>query len=432
MRVLVTGAYGLIGSACLVRLHGAGHDVVAAGRSIASASLRFPYARWIETDFCRLVSAEDWMPLLAGVDAVVNCVGVLQDGIRDDVQRVQFAGTAALFDACQRAGVRRVVHVSAIGAAPDGPSAFSRSKAAAEAHLKTLALDWVILRPALVLAPAVYGGTAMLRGIAAFPGCVPLVRAGARVQVIGIDDVVETVVRALAPDAPDKVIWDVAHPHVHTLAEIVIAMRGWLGFAPRHVLRLPDAIGKTVAAVADVIGWLGWRSPARTTALAQLTAGVLGDPSAWMAATGLRPQNLDEILAARPATIQDRWFSRLYLLKPLAILGLALTAIGAGAVAFHSYWTIAAGALGISTWVFARHVLTGLIYAALSVGIGLGILVRATSRCALVALLVLVLARTADYVVTTLQLRLVPSAIIFSEIPILLTALFVLAILDER
>jgi uncharacterized protein YbjT (DUF2867 family) len=67
---------------------------------------------------------------------VVNCVGVLQDGLRDDVRRVQLDGTTALFDGCVRAGVRRVVHISAIGIAPDGPSAFSRSQAEAEAYLQ--------------------------------------------------------------------------------------------------------------------------------------------------------------------------------------------------------------------------------------------------------------------------------------------------------
>ena len=170
MRVLVTGAYGLIGATCLARLHIARHDVVAAGRSVRSARRGLPYAQWIAADFRRLASAEAWQPLLQGIDAVVNCVGVLQDGLHDDVQRVQLDGTKALFDGCVRAGVKRVIHISAIGAEPDGPSAFSRSKAAAEAYLKELPLDWVILRPALVLGPAVYGGTAMLRGIAAFPG----------------------------------------------------------------------------------------------------------------------------------------------------------------------------------------------------------------------------------------------------------------------
>ena len=244
MRVLVTGAYGLIGSACLARLYEAGHDVVAAGRSIGTARRRFPYAQWIEADFLRLRDAQTWQGLLSDIDAVVNCVGVLQDGLRDDVERVQRSGTVTLFDGCARAGVQRLVHISALAADAAGPSAFARTKAAAEAHLQTLALDWVILRPALVLAPAVYGGTAMLRGIAAFPFVVPLVHADARVQVVSLDDVAETVVRAIAPTSPGRVSWDVAHPQVHGLAEIVTALRGWLGFAPRRVLPLPGVVGE--------------------------------------------------------------------------------------------------------------------------------------------------------------------------------------------
>jgi uncharacterized protein YbjT (DUF2867 family) len=207
MRVLVTGAYGLIGSACLARLYAAGHEVVGAGRSIGAAQRRMPYAQWVVADFARLHDGAAWQPLLQNIDAVVNCVGVLQDSLRDHVERVQLTGTKALFDGCVRAGVKHVVHVSAIGAEAEGPSLFSRTKAAAEAYLATLPLDWVILRPALVLGSGVYGGTAMLRGIAAFPGFVPIVGSHARIQVIGLDDVAETVVRALAPGAPGRVVW---------------------------------------------------------------------------------------------------------------------------------------------------------------------------------------------------------------------------------
>ena len=327
MRVLVTGAYGLIGAACLARLHAGDHQVVGAGQKIASARRRFPYAQWITADFNKLAEPGAWLPLLHGIDAVVNCVGVLQDGLRDDVQRVQLNGTKALFDGCVRAGVKRVIHISAIGAEPDGPSGFSRSKAGAEAYLKELALDWVILRPALVLGPAVHGGTAMLRGIAAFPGLVPIVRADARIQVIELDDLTETVARALAPVAPARTVWDVTHPQVHPLADIVTAIRAWLGFRPRRVVALPNAIACMMARLADALGWLGWRSPARSTSLAQLSAGVVGDPARWVAETGIAPKSLAQILAARPASVQDRWFAQLYLLKPLAILGVAIAAI---------------------------------------------------------------------------------------------------------
>src|SRR5688572_6795314 len=116
MRVLVTGAYGLIGSAVLLRLHRDGHELVAAGRRIAEARRRAPYARWVEADYRKLTLAGDWLPLLEDIDAVVNCVGVLQDGARDNVRRVHVEATTAMFAACERIGLRRVIHISAIGA----------------------------------------------------------------------------------------------------------------------------------------------------------------------------------------------------------------------------------------------------------------------------------------------------------------------------
>lgn len=108
MRVLVPGAYGLIGSACLARLRSEGHELIGLGRSIDQARWRFPYARWITADFAKLTDPAAWQAFLQGIDAVVNCVGVLQNGLGDSVKRVQLDATVALFKACERAGIRRV------------------------------------------------------------------------------------------------------------------------------------------------------------------------------------------------------------------------------------------------------------------------------------------------------------------------------------
>ncbi|MGA8649465.1 MAG: NAD(P)H-binding protein [Xanthobacteraceae bacterium] len=433
MRVLVTGAYGLIGAACLARLHAAGHEVVAAGRSLRSARRRFSYAQWIAADFGRLGTGAAWEPLLQGVDAVVNCVGVLQDGLRDDVQQVQLEGTKALFDGCVRAGVKRLVHVSAIGAEADGPSAFSRSKAAAEAYLTKLPLDWVILRPALVLGSAVYGGTAMLRAIAAFPGIVPIIQADARLQIIGLDDLAETLERALAPNAPGRVVWEVAHPQVHSLAEIVTAIRGWLGFAPGLLLPLPRAVGKIVAGVADALGFLGWRSPARTTALAQLTAGVVGDPAAWMAATGIVPKSLDQILAARPASVQDRWFARLYLLKPLAVAGLAVAAVVPNAEQLATLLGFRPSHDGVLWWLsIPRPMLPGAASSAIALLAGLSLLFRPAARFGLIVLLAVTLLQIVDHWVRPWIYLVAPLDAVAFKLPMVLAILFSLAILDDR
>ena len=431
MRVLVTGAYGLIGSACLARLYAAGHEVVGAGRSIGAAQRRMPYAQWVVADFARLHDGAAWQPLLQNIDAVVNCVGVLQDSLRDHVERVQLTGTKALFDGCVRAGVKHVVHVSAIGAEAEGPSPFSRTKAAAEAYLATLPLDWVILRPALVVGSGVYGGTAMLRGIAAFPGFVPIVGSHARIQVIGLDDVAETVVHALAPATQGRVVWDVAHPQVHALSGVVTAIRGWQGFPPRPVLPLPDAVGKIVAALADAAAWLGWRSPARSTSLAQLTAGVVGDPAPWMAATGIAPKSLEQILAVRPASV-SRWFARLYLLKPIAIIGLAACSLSIGALEFVAASKFAGSLWSLSGSAFVVEVVPALVAGAVEFALGVAMLVRRTARFAIITLLVLTLLGTIMNAVAELSRVQYPVSVFAVGIPGLLALLFTLSILDER
>jgi uncharacterized protein YbjT (DUF2867 family) len=221
MRVLVTGAYGLIGAACLGRLRLEGHDLVGAGRSIAEAQRRFPYARWIAADFHELTSPVSWHELLSGIDAVVNCVGALQDGARDDLKRVHVDAPVALFAACEQRGVRRVVHISAIGAECDGPTRFARTKGETESDLKARDLDWLILRPGLVLASSVYGGTAMLRGAAGVPGVTPVVAAASPVQVVAMEDVTETVAWALRPGAPARLSLDLVCPQQLTVADIV-------------------------------------------------------------------------------------------------------------------------------------------------------------------------------------------------------------------
>jgi uncharacterized protein YbjT (DUF2867 family) len=431
MRVLVTGAYGLIGSAVLGRLGRDGHELVAAGRDIHGGPDRAPFARWIEADFGRLSRSEDWKPLLDGIEAVINCVGALQDGSRDSLAGVQ-AGTSALFAACERAEIRRVVQISAIGAERDGPTAFARTKAASEIDLAARDLDWVILRPGLVLAPAVYGGTAMLRGVAAMPWRTVMVEPEARVQVIGIDELVETVARCLASGAPVKVRWDVAHPQVLRLREIVGAIRRWLGFPAQPIIGLPRPLAAVVARFADALGFLGWRSPARTTAIRQLAMGVVGDPAPWIAATGIAPQSFADILRQQPASVADRWFARMFLLKPLAILGLSLFWTLTGLVTLGPGREAAMAHLAAAGFPPTIAVPTFWLGAWFDVVLGLALLIRPMARLVLHVMLI----GTAFYLligtVLAPQLWADPLGPFLKIIPMLIATLFTLAILDER
>ena len=432
MRVLVTGAYGLIGSAVLTRLHRDGHELVGAGRAIEEAQRRLRFAQWIEADFARLRTAQDWRALLAGIDAVVNCVGVLQDGARDDVQAVQVEGTCALFDACAQAGIRRVIHISAIGAAADGPTPFSRTKAQADAHLSTLDLDWTILRPALVLAPAAYGGTAMLRGLAGIPLVTPVAGAASQVQVVSVDDVAATIAHCLRSGTGAKATWELAHPQVLALGDVVSALRSWHGFAPQPLLRLPAIAQGVIVICAEIAGLLGWRSPARSTALIQLTKGVVGDPSTWMNATGVKPKSLDAILAERPANVQDRWFARLYLLKPVAIVALAAFWIASGVVALGPGRAAALEHLTQAGLAPANAELGLVLGSLIDIALGFAVCVRRLARRALQAMMIVPLAYLLIGTIAAPQLWADPLGPYVKIIPVLLATCFTLAILDER
>jgi len=432
MRVLITGAYGLIGSAILARLNRDGHELIGCGRALDMPRRRFPYARWVEADFARLTQAQAWLPLLAGVEAVVNCVGVLQDSARDDVARVHVDGTVALFDACVRCGIARVVHVSAIGADTAGPTPFARTKAQADAHLAGLDLDWVILRPALVLAPAAHGGSAMLRGLAGVPLVTPVAAADSRLQVVSIDDVAATVALSLRPGAAAKVTWELAHPQVLTLGELVRTLRAWHGFPPQPQMSLPRAAAVVIAWLAGVAAWLGWRTPARSTAMSQLDVGVIGDPAPWMSATAIKPKSLAAILAEPPAGVQDRWFARLYLLKPLAIVSLALFWIATGLIALGPGRAASlaqldtAGVHGLA----ADLILVG--GALLDIVLGCVLVVRRTAR----ATLIVMLAVTPVYLlvgsILAPQLWADPLGPLTKIVPMMVATLFTLAIIDER
>ena len=431
MRVLVVGAYGLIGSHVLVALRRAGHDIVAAGRRIDAARRAYPYARWIAADLARMRAPADWAPLLAGVDGVINCAGVLQDGPRDDLRGVQVDGTVALFQACAAAGVRRLVHVSAVGVGPGAGTAFFATKHEAEAALAAIDIDWVVLRPGLVLAPMAYGGTALLRGLAGFPWIVPAVHAGSLVQSVAVDDVAAAALRALDPAAPARVAVDVVADEPTRLGDLLTALRAWLGLPPAPVVPLPAWTARLTAAAADGAGWAGWRSPMRSTAMAQARDGVTGTVGACERLLGVRPKSLAETLEAWPAGVQERWFARLYFVKPLALAVLALFWLVSGLIGLARIGD-AAAVLTLAGW--SGGAATAAVVAGSLVDIALAALVcfRRTAPAALIGMLAVSAAYLLAATVVRPDLWLDPLGALVKTVPAALLALATLAVMDER
>ena len=323
MRVLVTGASGLIGAAVVARLLAAGHRVVGVARDTARPARSVPTAQWVAIDIARATRPEDWLPCLAGIDTVVNCAGVLQDSARDSTRGVHVDGIGALFAACERAGVRRVVQISAIGVDRGAPTAFSATKREGDDALMRRDLDWTVLRPSVALGPAAYGGSALFRGMAALP-VLPVVSDTGPLQVVQLDDVTATVEFFLMPDAPARVALDLAGPERLSVTDIVRQYRAWLGWPEPRLVAVPARLAVVAFRLGDFAGWFGWRPPLRTTARQELRRGAVGDPLPWTELTGIAPQSLAAALSRRPASVQERWFAALYLLKPVIFIIIAL------------------------------------------------------------------------------------------------------------
>ena len=146
MNVLLTGASGFIGSHLARALRAAEYVVIEARRDVDDSTASVP------ADFTRDLSVRDWLPKLAGIDAVINAVGIVREHGAQTFESIHKRAPQALFTACVAAGVRRVVQISALGA-DCGMTRYFLSKRAADDYLATLPLGWTIVRPAMVFGP---------------------------------------------------------------------------------------------------------------------------------------------------------------------------------------------------------------------------------------------------------------------------------------
>jgi uncharacterized protein YbjT (DUF2867 family) len=172
-----------------------------------------------------------------GADAVVNLVGILFPAGKQTFKAVQDEGARHVAEAARSAGVGTLVHISAIGASPDAPSVYARTKAAGEAAVKAVIPDAVILRPSIVFGPEddFFNRFAALARIAP---ALPLIGGGkTRFQPVFVGDVARAVLAGLTGKAGAGAPYELGGPEVLTLKEV---MQRVLAYAMRKRLLVPE------------------------------------------------------------------------------------------------------------------------------------------------------------------------------------------------
>jgi uncharacterized protein YbjT (DUF2867 family) len=238
MRILVTGATGLIGSRLTQTLLQAGHRVVCAGRRPPGIE----GAEFVAADFSHPPGDDWWARQLVGMDAVVNAVGIFREGKNQSFDAIHHRGPVELFRACVTAGVGRVVQISALGADAGAQSAYHRSKRQADQALQALDIPAAIVQPSLVF--ALQGrSTGLFTALAACRLLVLPRRGASLVQPIHLDDVVDGVVALLQRGEPCRSVIAFVGPEPLPLSAYLAQLRSALRLPGRQwVLPLPERI----------------------------------------------------------------------------------------------------------------------------------------------------------------------------------------------
>jgi uncharacterized protein YbjT (DUF2867 family) len=297
--ILVTGASGFVGGHTVPALLDAGHQIVALARTpdsgrVVTDRLSPAQRAAVEVRIGDVTRPGSLRSALAGVDAVVHLVAIPRDFRGGaDLRLVNTEGTRAVVVAMEEAGVRRLIHMGAMGVEDDPELHYASSKAKAEQIVQASTLDWTILKPSLQFGPG-DGFFNIVAGLVRLsPGIVPVPGRGtSRFQPIHAADVATVVVRSLADPKTIGRTYELGGPRYWTYREITGAVLDALG-KRRVVMPMPIILIRIVAGSAELVHL---PFPVATDQLRQLRLDNIGPLDVIASEFGFRPRPMEGAL----------------------------------------------------------------------------------------------------------------------------------------
>jgi uncharacterized protein YbjT (DUF2867 family) len=337
MRILLTGASGFIGQHLVQALLADGHQVVCAARTPKTSA--DPRLSYVHADFANDTDKSVWLARLnkadAGVEAVINAVGIFRESGTQTFERLHTLSPRALFAACAESGkVQTVIQVSALGADDKADTAYHLSKKAADDYLATLPLRAYIVQPSLV-----YGkegaSAAVFKMLASMPLSVRFGSGPQLVQPVLIDDVVAAIVGLLrqrlplAPGEPARRV-PLVGPEALSFTDYLGRLRSAMGQGRQLVLTLPGALARLLAKAGR---WLPG-ALLDEDALRMLERGNTGDPAPITQLLGRAPTPIAAFITDPRA---ERTLAKLGWLLPVLRWSIAAVWIATAIVSFGLY-----------------------------------------------------------------------------------------------
>ncbi|TAK61512.1 NAD(P)H-binding protein [Methylobacter sp.] len=426
MNILLTGATGFIGQHLLRALLAGNHQVTVCCRQPEQLLSQFPSIKAVALDLATATNSDDWLPHLQHIDAVINAAGIIKETRQASFDQLHHLAPAALFKACTQMQVKKVVQISALGAELNATTEYFTSKAKADALLQSLDLDWFIFKPSLVFGSGAKS-MGLLTALAGLP-ITPIMDDGQQaLQPVAIKDLQQAVLLALKPQTPARQIINAVGPKPIPFISLMNLLANHLGrkLIPFHIS------GTWLAAISPLAVCVD-EPILNKQSITMLQHGNTADAKGFTDYLGHSPNSLEQTLQESPASQAERWHARLYFLRPLLNISIALVWLWAGLVSAFLY------PVADSYQMLSRVGITGAwapltLYGASLADFLLGILVLIRWRVRLVAMLQISIMLAYSVVISFClpEFWLHPFGPLIKNLP-LLPAILVLLIIEEE
>jgi uncharacterized protein YbjT (DUF2867 family) len=243
--IVVTGATGFVGQHLIRLARAEGHAVRAVARDIERGR-RLARAHGVELFHGNLLDAATLSGAVDGATCVIHLVGIIVEWKENSFERTHVQATANVLDAAKRAGVKRFLHLSALGARPNAPSRYHQTKWQAEELVRKSGLAWTIFRPGLIYGPGDHA-TEKLAALTRWLPVLPLIGDGrARIQPVAVETVAHCLLAAVKNDDAIGKTYDLCDPDTLTWNELYEKVTRACG-RPRPTLRIPFALARLPA-----------------------------------------------------------------------------------------------------------------------------------------------------------------------------------------
>lgn len=423
--IAIIGANGFIGSYITAKLLKEGNHVICAVRDVNRSKLKFPSAEVVHIDF----NSPDIKLVLSETDVVINAAGVLGSSEGNNITQVHSLGPINLYNQCIKAGVKRIIHISALGIDDENTTDYALTKKEADNYLKKQKnIDWVILQPSLIYASGCFGGTSLFRSLATFPYFIPLVGQGEqKFQPIHIDDLTEIISVLTKKEGKIQKVLKVVGPDVVSIKDILIKFRSWLGVHPaKFTLKTPEILVRFAAKLGDLFK----SNLLNSTLYKMMQIPNTADQNDMIECTGVKPRSFEAGLETEPLTSQSLWHARLYLFKPIIKLVLSLFWILSGII--PSIISPEIGISSINELGFSIKSSKFIIYSSCLLDVAMGIILLLSNRAYKICLfqITLIILYTFCLSIIDPNLWLNPFGLLLKNIPIILLTL-ILIIIDR-